>query len=112
MARGKPVVLDTRSFANQNEAKAFFKAMLNRYRPKQRVSDADAADLAALLKRHTEYKDKVGVGIDHFEVMSADFGTQCFRVVRADGTGDDFSYRHCIESGRGEQCNAAMSSER
>ena len=100
MPRGKPVVLETRSFDNQKEATAFFKAMLNRYRPKQRVSGDDEADLAALLKRHTEYEEKVGLGIAHFEVMSAEFGTQCFRLVRVDGTGEDFSYPHCIASRR------------
>ncbi|WP_424140918.1 DCL family protein [Roseomonas chloroacetimidivorans] len=96
MPRGKPVELETRTFANQKEATAFFKAMLNRYRPKQRISDADAADLAALLKRHSEYHAKVGIGVDHFEVMRAEYGTQCFRLVRVDGTGEDFSYPHCI----------------
>lgn len=48
-------MLETRSFSNQKEATAFFRAMLNRYRPKQRVSDEDATDLAALLKRHSDY---------------------------------------------------------
>jgi hypothetical protein len=98
MPRGKPVVLDTRSFDNKQEATAYFRTMLHRYRPKQRVSDVDGADLAALLKRHAEYEEKVGVGIAHFELMSAEFGTQCFRLVRVDGTGEDFSYRHCIAS--------------
>ena len=74
--------------------------MLNRYRPKQRVSEEDAADLAALLKRHSEYQEKLGTGIDHFEVMSAVFGTQCFRIVRTDGTGVDFSYQRCITGSR------------
>ena len=74
--------------------------MLNKYRPKQRVLESDAADLAALLQRHSEYENKVGVGIDYFEVMSAEFGTQCFRVVRVDGTGEDFSYSHCIAGRR------------
>ncbi|MGI4748215.1 MAG: DCL family protein [Janthinobacterium lividum] len=102
MARGKPVVLKTRFFANQKDATAYFKDMLNRYRPKQRVSDEDARDLYALLARHAEYEEKVGVGIDHFEVMSAEFRTQCFRLVRVDGTGEDFSYPQCIsQRGRG-----------
>lgn len=96
MPRGKPVVLGRRAFENQKEAMAFFREMLRRYRPKQRASDADATDLAELLKRHSEYGEKAGVGIDHFEVMSAEFGTQCFRLVRTDGTGEDFSYKHCI----------------
>lgn len=100
MPRGKPVVLETRSFPNQKEATEFFRAMLNRYRPKQRVSDEDQADLSALPQRHSEYEEKVGIGISHFEVMSAEFRTQCFRLVRVDGTGEDFSYPHCIAGRR------------
>lgn len=96
MPRGKPVVLDTRSFSNKKEATEFFRTMLYRYKPKQRVSDQDARDLAALLKRHSEYDEKVGTGISHFEVMNADYGTQCFRIIRLDGTGTDFSFIHCI----------------
>lgn len=75
---------------------SYFRAMLNRYKPGDRVNDADAADLAALLKHHTEYKDKVGSGIDHFRVMANLYNTQSFEIVRADGSRDDFSYKHCI----------------
>lgn len=74
--------------------------MLYSYRPKQRVSDNDAVHLAALLERHSEYEEKVGIGIDHFEVMHAEYGTRCFRIVRADGTGVDFSFHHCITGPR------------
>ena len=100
MPRGKPVVLKTRSFNTTKCAINFFKEMLNRYRPKQRVSEEDASHLAALLERHSEYEEKVGIGIDHFEVMSAKYATQCFRIVRTDGTGEDFSYRHCLKHSR------------
>ncbi len=97
MARGKPVKLDTRNFATQSQATAHFKAMLNRYRPGDRISDEDARDLGALLKRHTEYEEKIGAGVRHFEVMMADgYTTQCFRIVRIDGSSVDFSYIHCI----------------
>lgn len=96
MARGKPVELATRNFNTQGGATTFFKAMLNRYSPEDRVSDDDSLDLAALLERHTEYQAKVGCGVNHFEVMMTEHGTQCFRIVRIDGTGTDFSYRHCI----------------
>ncbi|MCA0858789.1 DCL family protein [Phaeobacter italicus] len=75
---------------------AFFKAMLNRYLPGDRVNDEDALDLAALLERHTEYISKVGSGVNHFEVMMTEHGTQCFRIIRTDGSGTDFSYRNCI----------------
>jgi hypothetical protein len=75
---------------------AFFKAMLNGYKPGDCVADVDAFDLAALLERHAEYAEKVGVGVNHFEVMMTDQGTQCFRIVRSDGSGTDFSYPHCV----------------
>lgn len=96
MGRAKPVELATRSFEKQGDATSFFKAMLNRYRPGERVNDEDGLDLAALLERHTEYAAKVGCGVSHFEVMLTEHGTQCFRIARTDGSGTDFSYPHCI----------------
>jgi len=93
---GKPFVTDVRTFEKKGDAREFFKTMLNRYKPGDRVSADDEKELRALLKHHTEYKAKMGPGIDHFEVMNADYGTQCFKIVRTDGTEDDFSYKHCI----------------
>jgi hypothetical protein len=95
----KPVEIATRSFASQGEATAFFKEMLNSYKPGERVDDEDFPDLSALLERHHEYAQKVGVGIDHFEVIMTEHGSQCFRIIRTDGSGTDFSYTRCI-SGR------------
>lgn len=96
MARGKPVIIATRSFANQLEATAFFKTMLNSYRPGDNVAEIDALDLVALLERHDEYEQKVGSGVGHFTVVMTEHGTQCFRIERTDGSGTEFSYRHCI----------------
>lgn len=96
MSRGKSVDLATRGFATQAAATAFFQDMLGRYRPGDRVSDEDALHLAALLERHDEYKAKVGRGVDYFSIMMTEHGTPCFRINRVDGTGTDFSYRHCV----------------
>jgi hypothetical protein len=96
MARGNAVELATQRFATQNAAILFFKEMLSRYQPGDRVKEDDALHLAALLERHDEYKAKVGCGVDHFAVMMTEHGTPCFRIVRGDGTGTDFSYRHCV----------------
>ncbi|TRZ65068.1 MAG: DUF3223 domain-containing protein [Rhodocyclaceae bacterium] len=96
MARGKPVELATRTFGTQAEATAFFKEILNRYQPGARVMTADSLELSALLERHSEYSIKVGCGVSHFEVVNTEHGTQCFRLVRTDGSGTDFSYGHCI----------------
>ncbi len=93
----KPVSIATREFDSRGDATAFFKEMLNRYEPGERVGDEDFLDLSALLERHHEYGQKVGVGIDHFEVIMTEHGSQCFRVVRTDGTGTDFSYLTCVK---------------
>jgi hypothetical protein len=96
MTRGKPVELATVSFPSQVAATQFFREMLRRYRPGDRVNDDDTLHLAALLERHDEYSQKVGCGVDHYEVMMTVEGTPCFRIVRTDTTGTDFSYGHCI----------------
>lgn len=96
VTRGNPVELATRSFATQQAATEFFKEMLSRYRPGDRVNEEDALHLGALLERHDDYRTKVGAGVASFGVMMTEHGTPCFRVLRRDGTGTDFSYRHCI----------------
>lgn len=96
MGRGKRVVLDLMSFDNQTQAKEFFREMLNRYIPGERISPVDSQHLGPLFKRHPEYATKVGVGVDHFEVMPAEYGTQCFCAVRTDGSKEGFSYIKCV----------------
>ena len=111
MNKGKPVELATRNFATRALATKFFKAMLGRYTPGERVSETDFMDLAALLERHTEYKQKIGCGLDHFTVMMTEHGTQCFLIVRTDGSGTDFSYPHCIRGqapSRKQEVSAAL----
>tara|TARA_R110000787_G_scaffold259292_1_gene364604 strand:+ start:290 stop:997 length:708 start_codon:yes stop_codon:yes gene_type:complete len=93
-----PVKLDTKTFSSKKEATEFFKQMLHRYDAGDRINKSDSEHLNALLKRHEEYKQKIGAGVSHFELMSADYGTNCFRIERIDGTGTDFSYLHCIRN--------------
>jgi hypothetical protein len=100
MARGKPVQLDTIEFKNQSLALDFFRAMLNRYIPGERVKDHDAVHLAGLFRRHPDYSSKIGSGIDHFGVMPGDYGSQCFCIIRNDGSQEDFSYIRCVNQKR------------
>jgi len=102
---GKPrrIVLRTRTFDKVGDARAFFKEMLNRYPLGARLSDADAEDLEALLQRHEGLEEKVGCGIDHFEVReppddAPPFSARCFWIVRTDGSVIDISYPHCLEA--------------
>lgn len=96
MAQREKVVLATRTFESKSDARKFFQIMLGRYQVGDRANDADVNDLTSLLQRHPESADKIGPGVSYFEVMRADYGTQCFRVVRVDGSSMRFSYLHCI----------------
>jgi hypothetical protein len=60
------------------------------------LSKTDSLDLFCLIERHPEAQQKIGVGIDHFEVMKTTQGTTCFSLVRTDGSGTDFSFYSCI----------------
>jgi Protein of unknown function (DUF3223) len=90
MGKARKIILETRAFS----------AMLNRYSVGDRVSDIDALDLTALLKRHDERAEKTGVGIAHFEVAlpTDNYAGQCFWIVRSDGSRVDFSFTHCLQS--------------
>lgn len=102
MGKARIIVLKTRTFDKAGDATAFFKEMLNRYPIGARVSAQDADDLEALLERHNERDEKIGVGIAGFEIgVPPDdvpqFSSRCFWLVRTDGTKIDISYKHCLE---------------
>lgn len=102
MARARKIMIKTRTFDKAGDATAFFKEMLNRYGIDDRVSPADADDLSALLDRHDERDEKIGIGIGHFEVRlppkdAPPFSQKCFWIFRTDGSMIDISYKHCLE---------------
>jgi hypothetical protein len=100
MGKARQIAIDTRTFAKAGDATAFFREMLNRYALGQRVNEADSLDLAALLKRHQEVAEKIGVGISYFKVDSAPepYSGKCFWIVRTNNTEIDFSYPHCLKA--------------
>jgi Protein of unknown function (DUF3223) len=99
MGRAQPVDLGLKTFRSESAARGFFKKMLNRYSPGDTVSVEDDLLLRELIKRHPEAEAKIGEGIDHFEVMSHSFNSQCFAVHRTDGSFEDFSYTWCVSAG-------------
>lgn len=96
MARGKSVAVGQVTFPNQTLALTFFKEMLNRYIPGERVSETDAVHLSALFERHPDYAEKSKGGIARFEVTTGDYGTQCFCAVSTSGVKEGFSYKRCV----------------
>lgn len=102
MGKARRIVLSTRTFEKVGDATAFFSSMLNRYSVGDRVSDTDALDLTALIQRHEEMVEKVGFGIDHFEVRlpptdAPPFSSKCFWITKTVGDPIDISYKHCLE---------------
>lgn len=98
----RKIKLLTRTFDKAGDATEFFKQMLNRYEIGQQVSEADAADLSALIERHDERDEKVGTGIIGFEVNKppadvAQFSNRCFWIIRNNKTKIDFSIGHCLK---------------
>lgn len=96
MGRAIPVSFGDIQFSRKGDAKAFLKAMLNRYRPGEVVADEDAIVLRHALLRHPEAASKSGAGISGFEVHEAEYDTQCFWVRRVDGSLEKFSYQSCV----------------
>lgn len=83
-------------FASKGDAEKHLMAMLHRYDVGDKVNANDAIVLKAALELHPDAKAKIGNGVSHFSVRTADFGTKCFWVNRIDGTTEKFSFRSCI----------------
>lgn len=92
----KSITLGSLHFAKKADAEDFLTNMLKRYDVGDRVSAADAVVLEAALAKHPHAESKIGCGVTHFSVRTADFGTKCFWVNRSDGTTEKFSFRACI----------------
>ncbi len=83
-------------FPTKGDATKFFQRMLHSYSPGDRVNDLDAPMLLALLSQSEDAEKKIGVGIKEFKVKLDDWTSQCFELIRNDGTKTDFSYRKCL----------------
>lgn len=60
------------------------------------LTDGDKRVVIALLGTHPDRAEKIGCGIADIEVRPAMYGTQGFYLLRADGSGTDFSYLKCL----------------
>jgi hypothetical protein len=93
----KPITIGSLHFAKQGDAIAFLREMLYRYDLGDKVSATDEAVLRAALLLHPKADEKIGCGVTHFSVRSADFASRCFWINRPDGSTQKFSYLTCIQ---------------
>jgi len=94
----KPIKLGPLQFDKRGDAVTYLREMLYRYDVGDRVSAEDAVILRAALENHPKAVIKIGSGITHFSVRSADFGTKCFWLNRPDGSTEKFSITASIHS--------------
>lgn len=92
----KPITIGSLHFTKKGDATTYLRAMLHRYDVGDRVSVADEQVLRAAVQLHPDAEAKIGCGVAHFSVRSADFGSKCFWLNRIDGTTEKFSYKTCI----------------
>lgn len=93
----KPVDIGHFRFATQSAATKHFREILNSRELGEDVEGEDARDLCAVLVRHPDFVQKVGVGVRRFYVdKSPDHPTRCFWLERGDGSVTDFSCKNAI----------------
>lgn len=94
----QPISIGPMHFKKKGDAVQYLKEMLKSYNLGDRVKAEDAAILRAALEYHPDAESKIGCGIAHFSVRTADFGTKCFWINRSDGTTEKFSISSTIYS--------------
>lgn len=60
------------------------------------VSQVELPTLISILSQHSEWEEKVGVGLKSISIGAGQYGTKCFYINRIDGTMEDISFRHAI----------------
>lgn len=92
--------------------------ILNSNRLNVTIESPEHELLLALLERHPDAVQKIGVGVKRFYRGRTDFPTDCFWLERIDGTATDFSYQTAIKAkGKSlyqefaEACRAAVREE-
>ena len=96
MGKAIPVQIGGIHFAKKGDALSHIRKILNKYPFYTKLDLIDEEFLRCAIQNHPEYSEKVGAGIDYFEVRPAEYGTRCFWIIRCDGSSDDFSYKYCI----------------
>jgi Protein of unknown function (DUF3223) len=91
------VKIGDRAFPSTRRAIQYYRAIYRGYAWKDRVSPEHEAELRGLLAYHDGAAEKIGAGVDHFEVLKADHGTLCFYAVRIDGSISPFSFAYCVK---------------
>lgn len=92
----KKITIGEESFTTQKAATIFVRDLLNCQPLKTAIPEPQHSFLCALISRHPNAAEKIGVGIQHFTVEFAMHGTRCFYLTRVDGSRTEFSFYKCV----------------
>jgi hypothetical protein len=96
MKRGKQIV-NGLEFSTKKELKSYVQEVLRKYSPGQFLCDSDFRFCVALLERHPESGEKIGVGVESIRVdIHKPWTTKGFTIVRVDSSESDFSFNACV----------------
>ncbi len=107
---GHPVIVGDEYFPTKAAAEKRCREILYGHSLFEPIASDDAEFLVDLIELHQRAAEKIGAGLDHFEVQPvAGYNARGFQLFRADGTATDFSYKRCLNpADRRTQVKRAM----
>ncbi len=98
MARSKGYIINGQFFKTKDAIRQKMREILYAYPIGAKLNGEDTAFLLELLHNHPNAIEKIGCGIEGFEVRQESSISRCFYLVRTDGTAENFSYKKCLNS--------------
>jgi len=80
----------------KTEKEKCMKTILNSYKAGEVLNPTHFEYVYGMLENHPKYLEKIGCGIKNIKVDKSSFNTNCFYIVRIDGTTEGFSVKECI----------------
>jgi hypothetical protein len=96
--KSRHYVIGENTFRTKEEVERYIQRILYAYQLGETVNSEDARFLLALLLNHPKAQEKIGCGIQAFQIrQNQRFTTKRgFYLIHWDGTEDDFSFMKCI----------------
>lgn len=96
MARSKGYIINGQFFKTKDAIRKKMREILYAYPVGAKVNDEDSAFLLEMLHNHPKAIEKIGCGIEAFEVRQETSISRCLYLVRIDGTAENFGYKKCL----------------
>lgn len=97
-----PVSIGYKTFANDDECRAYFRHILTSYRRHQDLNDYEKHNVIDLIEKgHPQAERKMSGGVKAIQVREKRVdgrSSKCFHLIRDNGDLEDVSYVKCVEN--------------